>query len=282
MIPTYSQQAKSAIATVTQNAYSAFVYFEDKDEEHLYEELIKLITPLHSSIRVICLEGKASLIEHHASQTVKLRPKSLYVLDKDFDDKLCKMMSRKGITYLKKYSIENHLVVEDAINEIATEEKPKHKEPSFLHTILEENLTKLLNLTTSFLVAQRFNLGIPNCGESVHRFSIDQKPWILCTEKIQNYRYDIELLLALDGHASSEREIDQIFDGASKEVSKDDVPGKMLLDITKAYICHKLAIRGLSQDSFRYRLAKKASVDEFQYLAEVIERHFQLFKLHGH
>lgn len=272
MIPTYSQQAKSAIALITQNTYLAFVYFEDKDEEHLYEELLKTITPLHKSVRVICLDGKTSLIEHHQTQATSLRSKSLYVLDKDFDDKLNQIIKRDGIAYLKKYSIENHLLTEDAVNEIATEEKPKKKESDFLKAVLKENLERLLTLTSAFLVAQRYNLGISNCGESIHRFSIDRKPWTLCDAKILEYYRDVEDLLILHGHAASEEEISKILRDARKSVSVDDIPGKMLLDLVKAYICHKLSIRGLSQESFRFRLAKKAAPSEFHFLATKIQR----------
>jgi hypothetical protein len=275
-IPTYSQDAKLAISTVTNAAYKGFIYFEDEDGESFYDEIVKKLTPDFRNYRVICLKGKSTVIEKCMNDGFAVKKKSIYVLDKDFDNLLGKMVALENLLYLDRYSVENYLFEDQAVTAIALEERPKLKET--LATVLalqqfrEDISTQLLELTSLFYTIQKYNLEITSCGDSIYRFTKTKQPWILCASKISTYKEEISNLLILNDHANDENQLSEIFQNSKNVVSDADIPGKHLIGLLKEYLARKLGARGLDMSSFCFRLAKGSSFETLEELKRSIQR----------
>lgn len=271
MIPSYSEDAKAAIPALMNSAYKCFLFFEDSGAENFYEEIVKKLTPDFRDIRVICLSGKNSLIEHCQNpNNSTTKPKSLYILDQDFDFLLGKNLKDKSIIYLNRYSIENYLLEETAIILVIQEEKPRLKNiaqhldwPRFF----DINLPLLVDLCSMYLISQEFSLGIPSCSEPIQRFTKDTQPWLICADKVQKYRDEIESLLVLNGIAASEAELQSIFSDRRLKVSNvEQFPGKQLVDLARLNIGKKFDMRNVSRESLCFRLAKACTFNSLENL----------------
>ena len=271
MIPSYSEDAKAAIPALMNSAYKCFLFFEDSGAENFYEEIVKKLTPDFRDIRVICLSGKNSLIEHcQNTNNSTTKPKSLYILDQDFDFLLGKNLKDKSIIYLNRYSIENYLLEETAIILVIQEEKPRLKNiaqhldwPRFF----DINLPLLVDLCSMYLISQEFSLGIPSCSEPIQRFTKDTQPWLICADKVQKYRDEIESLLVLNGIAASEAELQSIFSDRRLKVSNvEQFPGKQLVDLARLNIGKKFDMRNVSRESLCFRLAKACTFNSLENL----------------
>lgn len=273
MIPSYSESAKAAIPVLMNSAYSAFLFFEDSGAEIFYEEIVKKLLPNPRNVRIICLSGKESLINHCNDPNNKsTKKKSLYILDKDFDDLLNKRIQDNCLFYLEKYSIENFILEESAVLLVIQEEKPR------LQNVVESldwngffnlNLPFLLELSSLYLISQKFSLGITSCSEPIQRYTVDGQSWLLCAKKISRYREDIEALLLLNGFVSTEAEIQDILTDGRQQISDlANVPGKQIVDLSRLYIGNRFELRGLSRESFCYRLAKSCSFNSLRSLRD--------------
>lgn len=276
MIPTYSEAAKAAIPQLTRSAYKAFLFFEDENSENFYEEITRKITNEHRNVRVICLKGKKSLIEHcfdPANSTTK--NKTIYILDKDFDDLLKTQIIDDSIFYLNQYSIENYLLESNAIKRIALEEDPKSKSITDSAALTESHLQSqsalFLKLSSLFLINQTYSLGIKSCSEPVQRFALGNKPWLLCPKKINDYEDEIVATLILSGIAASEEDLTDII-SRHEEMICDycHVPGKHVLDSVRFLLSHTLKIRTPSRESFAFRLAAHCKLETLDNLRSKI------------
>jgi hypothetical protein len=276
MIPTYSEAAKAAIPQLTRSAYKAFLFFEDENSESFYEEITKKITDEHRDIRVICLKGKPSLIEHCFDPiNAKTKNKTIYILDKDFDDLTGTQIVDDTIFYLSKYSIENYLLESSAIKRIALEEDPKSKCTTDGAELTENHLQSqaalFIKLSSLFLVNETYSLGIKSCSEPVQRFSLSNKPWLLCQAKINDYEDEIAAALILNGIATSEEDLKEIL-SRHEELIHDycHVPGKQILDSVRFLLSHTLKIRTPSRESFAFRLAAHCKLETLDNLRSKI------------
>lgn len=267
MLPTYSDDAKAALPVIARTAYKLFVYFEDKDSEPLYETIIEKLGFSLSEIRVICLQGKKSLLaQREASARLSGKDNTFYVLDKDFDDLLnCKVLHH-NVHYLDRYSIENYFLENNALQEVASEEKPKSKsvivERLNLNNYVSEQLSKLIKLAGLYVLAQEFSLSIANASEAIQIRALDSQPWTLCEHKIEAYSEEIAALLIMNGVVTTEEELSELlFSRLALIDGVADVPGKQLIDLVRFYIFHKIDIRHISRESFCFRLAKKCNFD---------------------
>lgn len=277
MKPTYSAEGKNALPFVTFKSYDLFVYFEDEGAEGFYEEVLTRLGVDKSRARVVCLSGKASLLDHRSHpKNRKLQSKILYVLDKDFDDFLGTMITADNIFYLPRYSIENFLLDPEAILDLVREEKPRHENPAQLLKIqeyLESQRDLLTHLTVLYLLAQEHRLPIPNTSEPIQRRARDRQPWFLCAEKIAQYQQDLEALLMMLGQITNEAGMQQLMAGRKACVLMErDSPGKQLLDLIRFHLGNVASVRGISEDSFSYRLARKSKLEDLRGLRGAIER----------
>lgn len=276
MIPAYSEAAKAAIPLLTQRAYKAFLFFEDENSENFYEEITKKITDDHRNIRVICLKGKGSIIEHCLDEVnSKTKNKTIYILDKDFDDLTGTQITDDSVFYLDRYSIENFLFELNAIKRIALEEDPKPKNPTDVAAITENHLQNqcslFFKLSSLFLINEIYSLGIKSCSEPVQRFTLNDRPWILCSEKINDYKEDISAALILNGIATCENTLTTILSQSEEKIHNYcHVPGKQVLDSLRFFLNHTLNIRIPSRESFAFRLASHCKFETLDNLREKV------------
>lgn len=287
MIPTYSEAAKAAIPSLTNTAYKAFIFFEDENSENFYEEIAKKITTHHKSVRIVCLKGKDSLIEHCLDiDNSKTKNKTIYVLDKDFDDLTGTKVIDDSIHYLEKYSIENYLLEINAVSRIVLEEKPKTNRTTgtgdIANTHLIHQSASFFRLSSLFLINEIYSLGIKSCSEPIQKFSLDKKPWQLCEDKIDAYAEEISIALILNGYADSEEDLSEILTRNEAKISNlCHTPGKHILDNVRFYLNHKYEIRIPSRESFAFRLASLCSLESLNALRSKLDSILLIHQLEG-
>lgn len=125
-ISTYSTAALAARDIFYEHFNDVNFYVEDRDQENLYHEIIGRLFPRLKLEQVFSLDGKQNVLAHCTDLQNRSRAnRSVYILDKDFDDLLGIMVKRPNLIYLDKYCIENFLLEELAIIQIALEAEPR-------------------------------------------------------------------------------------------------------------------------------------------------------------
>lgn len=275
MLPTYSEEGKSAFQSVAQNAYKLFVYFEDADSELLYEAILQRLGIVLNDVRIICLSGKRSLLDQQSAESTSQSSKSLYILDKDFDDLLGLCVPKANVHYLERYSIENFFLELEALLKVVIEEHPRSKNLIELGADLTGYITPILpqmrRLSSLFLLAQEFSLPILNTSEPIQRWTLDSKPWELSSAKIDIFQDDVSALLILNGHVKNEAQLEGLLSTRLVKIdSARDIPGKQLVDLVRLYLAKKTGIRSLQRESFCYRLATKCTFESLVPLRKLL------------
>src|SRR5688572_10690170 len=125
-IPSRSSAGLAARDIFYEQFNTVHFYVEDEHEENLYLEILTRLFPTVRITQIFPLRGKQNVLAHAQDPVNAPRAgKSVYILDKDFDDLLGHIVKQENIFYLDRYSIENFLCEEDAVVQIALEAQPK-------------------------------------------------------------------------------------------------------------------------------------------------------------
>jgi hypothetical protein len=193
----------------------------------------------------------------------------VYILDKEFDDLLGKVERRENVFYLGKYCIENYLLEERAIVEIALESNPRktradHQRDIAFLKFLTDSIRTLDPLFRLFFVVQKLQLGLRNCDCKPEEFSNRARVWTISAAAIASYRAEV-LRQAKDLKAiRDDAELARLLKNCFPKKGPEDcnVSGKFLLGMLFHYLRHKVQLGNVSLDSLRYRLAKNCSMIE--------------------
>ena len=243
-------------------------YVEDEDQENLYLELLKRTFPRLRITQIFPLGGKPNVIAH-AQDPVNSQQehRSVYILDKDFDDLLANLVIQKNIFYLDHYCIENYLLQEEAIVQIAIESHPTKKRETLRSQIkfdafYNSSVKSLDPLFRLFFAVQRFNLGLKNCDLKPEQFTIKGKPWEIEPNAILDYENTVYHKVNLTGIFSNTDEFEKFLKNAfpRKGPRNANISGKFLLGLVFHHLRHNAAIGNVAIDSLRYRLARNCSV----------------------
>ena len=160
-IPQFSAGYKQARSTFYVQFNEVDFYIEDAWQEkslplHTVETFSKVRI---ENIHPLC--GKENAIEH--SKTPIPGRKSVYLLDKDFDDLHGKFEQQDNIFYLEKYSIENFLLEEQSVVMFVISEKPKLKLDDVrkelgITALWDDMVKQLAQLFAVFFIVQKHNL----------------------------------------------------------------------------------------------------------------------------
>lgn len=243
-------------------------YIEDEDQENLYLEILKTLFPKLQITQIFPLRGKANVLAHaHDPVNARNAPKSVYLLDKDFDDLLGHIDSQENIFYLDRYCIENFLCEEDAVVQLVLEADPKLNKTKLKKAVDYQKfhgatVRALDPLFRVFFVVQRFNLGIKNTDIKAETFSAPAKPWEIDNTKVETYAADVRERIAGTAVFQSVEDYEKFLASAFPKGGPADahISGKYLLSLTYHYLKSNHGIGNVTGDSMRYRLARNCEL----------------------
>lgn len=256
-------------------------YFEDQDQENLYEEIIKNLFPELKYSRVFPLHGKTSVLTHaRQSKTDNNIKNPIYIVDKDFDDLLGVMINDDRIFYLDRYCIENYLLDESALVKVLIETYPKAKKDEIkkkinLPQFYAASMDSLLPLFKLFYAVQKLGLGLKNCSAKPEEFTLKGKPWSIDPEKIEKY---FELLKTTTQNKKLNPPLTDPFNDFRTKLcntipSESLVSGKFIAAVMFHYIKSKYSLGSISFESFIYRTAKNHDYSNFNSIVQRVRTH---------
>jgi hypothetical protein len=150
-----------------------FFYIEDSDQENLYFSILKKLFPEIKLNKIFPLGGKKFVIDE-AKKNVGNK-KKIFIVDKDFDDLLGKIVNQDNLFYLNQYSIENFIIEKEQLRGYIIEESPKIRANKIDHKLQFENCCKRIVrlyylIILRFILIQELDLGIENASIPIEKF----------------------------------------------------------------------------------------------------------------
>ncbi len=256
-------------------------YVEDEKQENFYHALLRKLFPKLRITQIFPLGGKTRVLAHAKDPTNAAHAcRSVYILDKDFDDLLGQAVSMENVFYLDRYCIENYVLEARAVLEIAIESKPRSERRELAKRIdfarfISRSRTKLGPLFRLFFAVQKFRLPLPNCDCKPETFCQKRKLAQLDPNKIATYASDVRRELINRGIFASKKEVAGFLKSAFPKTGPRDanISGSFLLAMTMHYLREKISIGNISLDSLLFRLARHCSSRKLRPLQLNIERY---------
>jgi len=177
-IPAFSAEYRYAESVFFVQFNDFDFYVEDEGQQNMYFRILSKLFPDVRLETIFPLCGKQNLIAHAKSNTSGR--KSVYILDKDFDDLLGKLENLCNLFYLDRYSIENFLLEEVAVVNFVLAERPKLRRNWVLSelafsTLFDEIVLSLRLLFALFFVVQKYSVAVKSTGYRPDEFSEPKK-----------------------------------------------------------------------------------------------------------
>lgn len=247
-------------------------YIEDETQENLYLELLKRMFPRMRLVQVFALRGKANAIAHARDRASQMRARNaVYILDKDFDDLLGVAVTQSNIFYLDRYCIENYVLTESAMLQVAVDSAPHIARSTIkrklafaeFHSRLIASLKPLCRL---FFVVQKFNLGLRNCDCRSEQFALAAKLWEVDPALKSAYEATV-LKKCLEAHSFPNKQAfgDFLKCSLPRTGPRDaNIPGKLLLGFSYHYLRALVPLAGVRLEALTYRLSRNSSLRSFR------------------
>ena len=238
-------------------------YIEDEDQENFFFCILKNLFPNIHIEKIFPLNGKDNVIRESLINIAD--KKKVYIVDKDFDDILGKIIENPNLFYLERYSIENHLLEKDTLVEYIIGEKPKLNKNDIADSLDLE--TSLFDITKSLKNLVRLHLIVQNTCSHLKNISLNHERFLRFNdgqfeekeEQITSYENEIERELKLiDGRYtinSQRNKSKRLVSLETLELCIKHMPGKYLLKMLKQIIESNYGLVSRNMDSFCYRIA---------------------------
>ncbi len=257
-------------------------YIEDEDQENFFFCILKNLFPDIQIEKIFPLNGKDNVIEE--SQENLRDKKKVFIVDKDFDDIFNRLLNQPNLFYLDRYSIENHLLEEDAIIEYIKGENPKLKTGAVKSNLefdkklkkVFKSLKKIINL---HLVVQFSCPHLSNVSLNHERFiQFKNGNFLYKTNEINQYEQRIETeIKKIDGRYTLKGQIKKVKEDVVNLKSFDlylqHIPGKYTVKMMKQVVESEFNLPSRNIDSFNYRIAEKCSFESLEDLKDKIKIH---------
>lgn len=278
IFPTRSKDGLSALDIFYDDFNDVHFFFEDIDQENLYETILRKIFPKLKIARVFPLGGKCAVLKRlNEEATEDSRPRSVYVVDKDFDDILGTKKQKPMLFYLSRYCIENYFTEPDALLEVVLESAPKLKRKEVsarldLEAKIVEFMESLRPLFQLFFCVQRFELDLKNSSLPAEKFCFPKRLWQVDPAALTEYQANVRLAASktlkaqLLGDPLLHPEVAALTRSDPHEV----VSGKHLCALIFHYIKSKYCLGSITFESFLYRVCKNSSLSALHDLASEI------------
>lgn len=253
-------------------------YVEDENQEHFYHTVLSNLFPSVRLQKIFPLGGKLNVIEKARRGLGDKR--SVFIVDKDFDDILHKLIKLPNLFYLKEYSIENYLLESDAVFEFVIEEKPCikindiSKKLDFEHFI-NQTTVELIDLFTLFIVAQ--SIGIENCGLPPERFVNPSNKGSIDKAKVASYKEKLQPNFASKEEMNDKLKVyyKRAFHGKKPRQARKHISGKYIGFFLCNALCREFEIRSIKEESFYYRLSKNCKFRSLEHLKKNVNSYIK-------
>ena len=260
IFPERSPHGLAALDVFFDDFNDVHFFVEDADQENLYEIVIGRMFPDITIARIFPLGGKSAVLLHSQEPNTRVSaPRSVYLLDKDFDDLLGKIVHRENLFYLDRYCIENYLIDVTAIVEVVVETHPKLKRADISNRLeidlkIPEITGSLRPLFELFFCAQYFSLDLKNCSLAIEKFCLEKSRWQIDGDEVDRFRTSIsERVMGYpQSNAFDHPDVLQL----SALDSHTVVSGKHLCTLIFHYIKSKYPLGNITFESFLFRVAK--------------------------
>lgn len=247
-------------------------YVEDIDQENFYLQVLKKLFPTIKIKKIFPLGGKDKVITE-AKKSLRSK-KKVFILDLDFDEILNRKEKLKNVFYLKKYSIENYLLDNEAIYELIREENPKIKttdiKAKFNLTDFANECYNLFNLLSChFLIINKYELGLNYLKVEPQRDCDFTTPNCCIKPTVINpYFTSVENELRIKKprlkYSTQVNIHKKHFNTATKCLI--NTPGKYLINLLKIKLRKLFNFCQTSIETFTYRLTKNCIFADLEYL----------------
>jgi hypothetical protein len=252
-------------------------FIEDIGQDALYAVILLKLLPNIKFDNIYPLGGKKNMIEHVKNN--KNRRKSVYIVDKDFDDLLRKKYRRRNFFYLERYCIENYLIEDDAFIKFIRSEKPSLKitdiGKKLTFNIYCDYLVKnLRTLFCTYLLVQMQKLDkIENCKIPPEYFALNHDKSMVNEQKVQEYLENVRNTYKIN--------LESEFDNYQKDFElkkKNDlkgynISGKYLLSFISHKIRKEFRCSQQPMISFVYRISEYCNFESLKFLRIKINRY---------
>lgn len=255
-------------------------YVEDKDSENLYLAILKKLFDGLKIEKIFPLNGKREVIDK-AKESTGSRNK-VFILDKDFHDLLGDREELENLFYLRRYSIENYLLEEEALIEYVKLQDPKVKLIEILQKFSISNYKKdacelFFDLVLLFIYNQEQRLGIVTTKKKCDYYvNFENNECNLNSINCESFRREvIQKSIDAGGFIS----IDQILDYCRRKYFGRDeqagdifehIPGKYLARYFKWRIDKSFDHSNFQVERFIYFLALQCKFESLLYLKNLI------------
>lgn len=258
-------------------------YVEDEEQENFFFCILKRLFPEIRIERIFPLGGKDNVIEE--AKKNQGDKKKVFIVDKDFDDILNKVVNYDNLFYLDRYSIENYLLEQDALINYIISEKPKLKRANIenqfnIETCLTDIFNVLKELVYLHIIVQNRCSLIKNVSLNHERFvRFQNNSFVTRNDQINNYKQDIinelnniDRRLTLMGQMRTVKKIVSLKTNANCIVH---VPGKYTIKMLKQMIESLFGLSSRNTESFSYHIAEKSKFISLQSLKEQVENYIE-------
>lgn len=279
-IPAYSEGALQARDILFASVAKVHFFVEDQDQESLYTEIIERLFPRLESFQVFPLAGKQNVLSHALSAPeVGLHAARVYILDKDFDDVLQKMVVQDGVFYLDDYNIEQSIVDDHSLIRICIEERPRLRRAEIRERLAIDAaksvwLPLLDKLHRAFALVQKHGLNIANTDLPPERFCKDGDPSALDPRLVGAYLDEVATALVEHGVLESKGDYAE----ASRKIFSNNrlqtkhINGKFLARLYFHRMKRRRLVSNLTQDSMLMRCAGSSELKRLRALRARIGR----------
>jgi hypothetical protein len=241
-------------------------YVEDAWQENLYLCILGRLFPRLKIENIHPLGGKENAIQHARVNTS--RRKSIYLLDKDFDDLLGKLQKQDNVFYLEKYCIENFFIEEQAILKFIIAEKPRLKPANVqrqieFQTRWDDIVRQLANLFALFFIVQKHNIALKSTSQKPDSFCSAADSCSIDQRRVSQYASSVRKMAAKQ---NMNLNLDYELQACSEQFELNKRTGFYGVNVSGEFMLHLFVNRiaklfGLDRvpdlQSFAYRLAEK-------------------------
>lgn len=274
-------KSKSAVSVLLEDFNDIDIYVEDTavESKKIYTELINRVFADKYKIENVIPTGPSTKVisEWKRHNSMDDKRKRIFIIDGDYhllNDSLKDYLSaeeqesHKGLFLLPKYCIENFLVDFKSLIEIVHDEDPIDdrieiaKKLNLENWLIENESLKDLFIYNS--ICQKFNIGVKTSKYKVTNLGKVGHPGVCCSGLISNRINELKVAI---NSKNSKINIEKEYSSRYERVRHMDilsiVTGKdYLLPLLKKHINSKYDCSGISNTSFKIRIAKMCDISE--------------------
>ena len=277
-IPVYSEDAL-AVRDVFSTAVKGIHFFvEDEGQENLYAEIISRALPRVSAFSVFGLGGKSNVIRHlDANHPVPAGVARVYILDRDFDDLLGKMVNARGVFYLDDYCIETSILDGASMLRMCVEERPRNRIADICEQFNYERevggwMPLLLSLHKLYVVAQKYSLNVRSTDRSIEEFTAQGRAYSICEKAVAAYGDQVYEAMVeqgcVKGRDNFDAIVDSVFEGEVDLLAR--LNGKYIFSLIYHRLRYLNLVGAVRRDSMIFRCVAHSGMGRLAGVSEKI------------